>query len=79
MNTFGFASSSFYSLAVRLSQLPFTCSSNLFGLFLIKIYRCLIACRSIVVSAGLLRIFGSEAAELPIVATRRDNQGKVSA
>lgn len=32
--------------------------------------------KSVVVSAGLLRIFGREAAELPIVATRRDNQGK---
>ena len=32
-----------------------------------------------VVSAGLLRIFGKETAELPIVATSRDNRGKVSA
>ncbi|XP_062118172.1 uncharacterized protein LOC133831774 isoform X2 [Humulus lupulus] len=31
---------------------------------------------SIVVSAGLLRIFGREVAELPIVATTREHQGK---
>ena len=36
-------------------------------------------CRSVVVSAGLLRIFGREVAELPIVATSRKHQGKVSA
>lgn len=35
--------------------------------------------RSIVVSAGLLRIFGREVAELPIVATSREHQGKVGA
>ncbi|XP_050380115.1 uncharacterized protein LOC126797523 isoform X2 [Argentina anserina] len=32
--------------------------------------------RSVVVSAGLLRIFGREVAELPIVATSREHQGK---
>ncbi|KAK1392604.1 Chromodomain-helicase-DNA-binding protein 4 [Heracleum sosnowskyi] len=32
--------------------------------------------KSVVVSAGLLRIFGRETAELPIVATSRDNRGK---
>ncbi|KAL1822636.1 hypothetical protein ACET3Z_009414 [Daucus carota] len=32
--------------------------------------------KSVVVSAGLLRIFGKETAELPIVATSRDNRGK---
>ncbi|OMO66195.1 Zinc finger, PHD-type [Corchorus capsularis] len=32
--------------------------------------------RSVVVSAGLLRIFGQEVAELPIVATSREHQGK---
>ncbi|XVF76602.1 hypothetical protein PTKIN_Ptkin13bG0278900 [Pterospermum kingtungense] len=32
--------------------------------------------RSVVVSAGLLRIFGRELAELPIVATSRKHQGK---
>ncbi|MCD7453953.1 hypothetical protein HAX54_022765 [Datura stramonium] len=31
---------------------------------------------SVVVSAGLLRIFGQEVAELPLVATSRENQGK---
>lgn len=36
------------------------------------------ACRSVVVSAGLLRIFGQEVAELPLVATSREYQGKVS-
>lgn len=34
-------------------------------------------CRSVVVSAGLLRIFGREVAELPLVATSRECQGKV--
>lgn len=34
--------------------------------------------RSVVVSAGLLRIFGQEVAELPLVATSREHQGKVS-
>ena len=29
-------------------------------------------------SAGLLRIFGREVAELPLVATNREHQGKVS-
>ncbi|GKV30038.1 hypothetical protein SLEP1_g38903 [Rubroshorea leprosula] len=32
--------------------------------------------RSVVVSAGLLRIFGREVAELPLVATTREHQGK---
>ncbi|XP_055806826.1 uncharacterized protein LOC129875540 isoform X2 [Solanum dulcamara] len=32
--------------------------------------------KSVVVSAGLLRIFGQEVAELPLVATSRGNQGK---
>jgi len=32
--------------------------------------------KSVVVSAGLLRIFGREVAELPLVATCRENQGK---
>lgn len=34
-------------------------------------------CSSIVVSAGLLRIFGRGIAELPIVATSKEHQGKV--
>jgi len=33
---------------------------------------------SVVVSAGLLRIFGRNVAELPLVATSRVHQGKVS-
>lgn len=33
---------------------------------------------SVVVSAGLLRIFGHEVAELPLVATSREHQGQVS-
>ncbi|XP_059296393.1 uncharacterized protein LOC132049553 [Lycium ferocissimum] len=32
--------------------------------------------KSVVVSAGLLRIFGQDVAELPLVATNRENQGK---
>jgi len=31
--------------------------------------------KSVVVSAGLLRIFGREVAELPLVATSREHQG----
>lgn len=31
-----------------------------------------------VVSAALLRVFGQEVAELPLVATSKENQGKVS-
>ncbi|KAL0338527.1 UNVERIFIED_CONTAM: Increased DNA methylation 1 [Sesamum angustifolium] len=34
------------------------------------------SCSSIVVSAGILRIFGQEIAELPLAATRIGNQGK---
>lgn len=42
--------------------------------------RCIILlCRSVVVSAGLLRIFGRHVAELPMVATSREHQGKVGA
>lgn len=33
---------------------------------------------SVVISAGLLRIFGRNVAELPLVATSREYQGKVS-
>ncbi|CDP06643.1 unnamed protein product [Coffea canephora] len=39
-------------------------------------YCILLIVKSVVVSAGLLRIFGREVAELPLVATSRDNQGK---
>ncbi|XP_062086323.1 uncharacterized protein LOC133792432 [Humulus lupulus] len=38
--------------------------------------KCIHPHRSIVVSVGLLRIFGHEVAELPIVATTREHQGK---
>ncbi|XP_062089498.1 uncharacterized protein LOC133796033 [Humulus lupulus] len=38
--------------------------------------KCIHPHRSIVVSADLLRIFGREVAELPIVATTREHQGK---
>lgn len=34
--------------------------------------------RSVVVSAGILRVLGKEAAELPLAATRQENQGRVS-
>ncbi|XP_062103450.1 uncharacterized protein LOC133814517 [Humulus lupulus] len=40
-------------------------------------YCVVLTVRSIVVSAGLLRIFGREVAELPIVAKTREHQGKV--
>ncbi|KAL6145954.1 hypothetical protein ACLB2K_056637 [Fragaria x ananassa] len=39
-------------------------------------YCVVLTVRSVVVSAGLLRIFGREVAELPIVATSREHQGK---
>ncbi|KAF8396750.1 hypothetical protein HHK36_018380 [Tetracentron sinense] len=41
-------------------------------------YCVVLTVKSIVVSAGVLRIFGQEVAELPLVATSRENQGKVS-
>lgn len=40
------------------------------------IYCVVLIVGSVVVSAGLLRIFGREVAELPLVATSRQNQGK---
>ncbi|XP_057470587.1 uncharacterized protein LOC130759478 [Actinidia eriantha] len=39
-------------------------------------YCVVLVVKSVVVSAGLLRIFGHEVAELPLVATSRENQGK---
>ncbi|CAK7333833.1 unnamed protein product [Dovyalis caffra] len=39
-------------------------------------YCVLLTVRHVVVSAGLLRIFGREVAELPLVATSREHQGK---
>ncbi|XP_009796785.1 uncharacterized protein LOC107811234 isoform X2 [Nicotiana tabacum] len=39
-------------------------------------YCIVLTVKSVVVSAGLLRIFGQEVAELPLVATSRENQGK---
>jgi len=35
-------------------------------------------CSSVVVSAGIFRVFGAEVAELPLVATSTGNHGKVS-
>ncbi|PIA38986.1 hypothetical protein AQUCO_02700278v1 [Aquilegia coerulea] len=40
------------------------------------LYCALISVKSVVVSAGLLRIFGREVAELPLVATTKESQGK---
>ncbi|XP_042478365.1 uncharacterized protein LOC122059565 isoform X2 [Macadamia integrifolia] len=38
---------------------------------------CVVLCvKSVVVTAGILRIFGQQVAELPLVATRRGNRGK---
>lgn len=34
-------------------------------------------CSSCVVSAGILRVLGSDIAELPLVATSREHQGQV--
>lgn len=39
-------------------------------------YCIVLTVKSVVVSAGLLRIFGREVAELPLVATSREHQGK---
>ncbi|CAK9147247.1 unnamed protein product [Ilex paraguariensis] len=39
-------------------------------------YCIVLTVKSVVVSAGLLRVFGREVAELPLVATSRENQGK---
>lgn len=41
------------------------------------LFSSLLDCSSVVVSAGIVRIFGSELAELPLVATSNDHQGKV--
>ncbi|XVE76335.1 hypothetical protein DITRI_Ditri12bG0163800 [Diplodiscus trichospermus] len=46
------------------------------GLDFRGMYCVVLIVRSFVVSAGLLRIFGQEIAELPIVATSREHQGK---
>lgn len=35
-------------------------------------------CSTAVVSAGIFRVFGQEVAEIPLVATSNDCQGKVS-
>ncbi|KAK2657898.1 hypothetical protein Ddye_010950 [Dipteronia dyeriana] len=40
------------------------------------IYSVILSVKSVIVSAGLLRIFGREVAELPLVATRKEYQGK---
>ncbi|XP_062119874.1 uncharacterized protein LOC133834312 [Humulus lupulus] len=52
-----------YCVVLTVSIIPFFC-------------KCIYPHKSIVVLAGLLRIFGHEVAELPIVATTREHQGK---
>ncbi|CAL5388227.1 unnamed protein product [Camellia sinensis] len=49
---------------------------NIFGQEFGGMYCVVLIVKSVVVSAGLLRIFGREVAELPLVATSRENQGK---
>ncbi|CAL5356252.1 unnamed protein product [Camellia sinensis] len=52
------------------------CGRNISGQEFGGMY-CVVLIVKSVVSAGLLRIFGREVAELPLVATSRENQGKV--
>ncbi|KAL3825983.1 hypothetical protein ACJIZ3_022012 [Penstemon smallii] len=49
---------------------------NISGQEFSGMYCVVLIVESVVVSAALIRIFGREAAELPLVATRRENQGK---
>ncbi|GKV05784.1 hypothetical protein SLEP1_g17751 [Rubroshorea leprosula] len=49
---------------------------NISGQEFAGMYCVVLIVRSVVVSAGLLRIFGREVAELPLVATTRKHQGK---
>ncbi|KAG8374306.1 hypothetical protein BUALT_Bualt11G0118000 [Buddleja alternifolia] len=49
---------------------------NISGQEFSGMYCVVLIVKSVVVSAALLRIFGQEAAELPLVATSRENQGK---
>ncbi|CAL5433856.1 hypothetical protein CsSME_00045141 [Camellia sinensis var. sinensis] len=51
------------------------CGRNISGQEFGGMY-CVVLIVKSVVSAGLLRIFGREVAELPLVATSRENQGK---
>ncbi|KAI7994465.1 Increased DNA methylation 1, partial [Camellia lanceoleosa] len=53
------------------------CGRNISGQEFGGMY-CVVLIVKSVVSAGLLRIFGREVAELPLVATSRENQGKVT-
>ncbi|XP_051113826.1 uncharacterized protein LOC127239631 isoform X2 [Andrographis paniculata] len=49
---------------------------NISGQDFSGMYCAVLIVKSVVVSAALLRIFGQEVAELPLVATNRENQGK---
>ncbi|KAL7248303.1 hypothetical protein ACSBR2_003085 [Camellia fascicularis] len=49
---------------------------NIFGQEFGGMYCVVLIVKSVVVSTGLLRIFGREVAELPLVATSKENQGK---
>ncbi|GMP85403.1 hypothetical protein CsSME_00038574 [Camellia sinensis var. sinensis] len=49
---------------------------NIYGQEFGGMYCVVLIVKSVVVSAGLLRIFGREVAELPLVATSREHQGK---
>ncbi|KAF6168512.1 hypothetical protein GIB67_015059 [Kingdonia uniflora] len=49
---------------------------NISGLEFGGMYCAVLTVKSVVVSAGVLRIFNQEVAELPLVATTRDSQGK---
>ncbi|XP_074331015.1 uncharacterized protein LOC141668183 [Apium graveolens] len=50
---------------------------NIRGQDLSGMYCAILTVNSTVVSAGLLRIFGRDLAELPLVATTKENQGKL--
>uniref|UniRef100_A0A2P2ME68 N-acetyltransferase domain-containing protein n=1 Tax=Rhizophora mucronata TaxID=61149 RepID=A0A2P2ME68_RHIMU len=49
---------------------------NISGQEFLNMYCVLLLVKGVVVSAGLLRIFGREVAELPLVATCREYQGR---
>ncbi|KAL8115598.1 hypothetical protein AgCh_022194 [Apium graveolens] len=51
---------------------------NIRGQDLSGMYCAILTVNSTVVSAGLLRIFGRDLAELPLVATTKENQGKLN-
>lgn len=66
-------------LAVEYESSSF--HSNLFSVTLVSSFLCCLfffcLCSEVIVSVGIFRVFGSELAELPLVATSKDCQGQV--